>query len=256
MKMRWLGTAGFELRSGDTVILLDPYLTRNGRARPVQPLHADDFQQADAILVSHGHFDHTYDVPRIAINTGARVICRAGVCNSLRARSTPWSQVQPMEPFGKLQIGEISVTALPSRHVDFDTSLVLKTLARSAMRMPEIATLGAPRFPLGGVFIYLLEVEGKRILHMGSAHLEPGIADRVTPVDIFLVPVQGRSDIQELAVRLTKEIKPTLAIPHHHDSFYPPLSQMVDLHRYLAGVAREVPGTMVVEPHLNRWIEL
>ncbi len=256
MKMRWLGTAGFELRSGDTVILIDPYLTRNGRARPVQPLQADDFKQADIILVTHGHFDHTYDVPRIAINTGARVICPDGVCKSLRTRSAPWGQVKPLPPFGTVTVGDTRITALPSQHVDFDATLILKTLGRSFTRLPEIATLGPSRFPLGGVFAYLIEVEGKRIVHMGSAHLEPGVTERVDPVDIFLVPVQGRTDIQQLAVRLTKEIRPVLAMPHHHDSFYPPLSQTVDLYPYLAGVAREVPGTMVITPHLNRWMEL
>ncbi len=256
MKLRWLGTAGFELVSGDTVILIDPYLTRNGRARPVQPLKPDDLKRADAILVSHGHFDHTYDIPRIAINTGARVICPDGVGVSLRTRSTPWDQVQPLQPYGTATIGDITVTAMPSKHVDFDAPLILKTLSRSFMRMPEIASLGPARFPLGGVFVYLIEVEGKRLVHMGSAHLESDVSDRVHPVDVFLVPVQGRTDIQKVAVRLTKELKPVLAIPHHHDSFYPPLSQSVDLHPYLAGVAREVPGTMVITPHLNRWMEL
>ncbi len=256
MKLRWLGTAGFELVSGDTVILIDPYLTRNDRARPVQPLQPDDLKHADAILVSHGHFDHTYDIPRIAINTGARVICPEGVGMSLQRRSTPPGQVQPLRPFETVSIGEVTVTAFPSQHVDFDVPLVLKTLSRSVTRMPEIAMLGPSRFPLGGVFVYLIEVEGKRLVHMGSAHLESEVTERARPVDVFLVPVQGRTDIQKVAVRLTRELKPVLAIPHHHDSFYPPLSQSVDLHPYLAGVAREVPGTMVVTPHLNRWMEL
>ena len=36
LEIQWLGTAGFSLRSGQKTLLIDPYFTRNERARPPQ----------------------------------------------------------------------------------------------------------------------------------------------------------------------------------------------------------------------------
>ena len=58
MRLRWLGTAGVELQSGDTTILIDPDLTRNPQAMPQQPLDPSDFMHVNAVFITHGHFDH------------------------------------------------------------------------------------------------------------------------------------------------------------------------------------------------------
>ena len=78
--VRWLGTAGFELRYGEHVLLFDPYLTRASLGRCVLSSLSSDvaaitrtIARADAIVVGHTHFDHVLDVPTIARLTNARV---------------------------------------------------------------------------------------------------------------------------------------------------------------------------------------
>lgn len=68
---RWLGTADFRMAYGGKVILIDPDLTRNDRARPVQPLRPADMSDADYAFLSHGHFDHLRDTPAIVTASGA-----------------------------------------------------------------------------------------------------------------------------------------------------------------------------------------
>jgi len=75
LEIQWLGTAGFVLRSGNKTLLIDPYFPRNETARPFQPLVPEDFPDADAILISHGHFDHMKDVPEIVRKSNAVVYC-------------------------------------------------------------------------------------------------------------------------------------------------------------------------------------
>ncbi|MHB8780725.1 MAG: MBL fold metallo-hydrolase [Candidatus Geothermincolia bacterium] len=255
MRLRWLGTAGFQFHAGGKVLLADPYLTRNERARPHQPLHAEDMDEADVIFLTHGHFDHSYDVPAIAAKTGAMVYCSAGVAANLRLRGMPWRQVEALGAGQKFQVGDVILTPLASRHVVFDMPLMARTLRRSLTHLPSLFQVNGVRFPEGGVFNYLLEVDGKRLLHMGSAHMNED-SQPLGDIDVFFVPVQGRSDIQDLAVRLTERVAPRIVIPHHHDDFYPPLSQMIDLRPFLAGVAERLPETLVIVPELNRWMEL
>jgi hypothetical protein len=86
LRMRWLGTAGFEISDNDTSILVDPFVSRP----PVNPFVSEQatiklnidteavdkfvvdpmkksgsFNKLKAILVSHTHHDHVQDVPYI-----------------------------------------------------------------------------------------------------------------------------------------------------------------------------------------------
>ena len=74
MELIWFGTAGFRIATGKHTILIDPYLSRNEKALPRQSLKPSDIQDVDLIFISHGHFDHIYDVPLIASKTEAKDI--------------------------------------------------------------------------------------------------------------------------------------------------------------------------------------
>ena len=69
-QITWLGHSTFELRfdTGE-VLLLDPWVEGN-------PKYPKDYkiEKADAIALSHAHFDHAHDVLPLAKKHGAKVI--------------------------------------------------------------------------------------------------------------------------------------------------------------------------------------
>lgn len=253
MRYRWLGTAGFELVSGRTSVLLDPYLTRNPEARPAQPLQARDFWHAEAIFLTHGHFDHTFDVPQLVRNSKAKVFASPTVCASLAARGVFWTRLRPRWPGEVAEVGPFRITAIPACHVTFDARLVLATFWRCRGVLADLARLGTSRYPTGEVLGWLVEAEGKTIFHLGSACMR-WVPDR--RVDAFLVPVQGRTDICVVVADLVGRVRPEKVIPHHYDDFYPPLSRYVDLEPLLADLRRRHPDIEVRVPFINRLEEL
>src|SRR5258708_1313742 len=112
VSLEYLGTAGWRISDGTTIILIDPYLSRIlGPPPPLAPRYtrmagdtrsvygwndvaAPDtaaidahVQRADFILVTHTHYDHILDVPHIALKTRATVIGTESNENEARAVS-------------------------------------------------------------------------------------------------------------------------------------------------------------------------
>jgi L-ascorbate metabolism protein UlaG (beta-lactamase superfamily) len=75
-KVTWYGHACFLVQTGNTKILIDPFITGN----PTSPVKAESVE-ADYILVSHGHGDHLGDAVGIAKRTGATVISNYEIHN-------------------------------------------------------------------------------------------------------------------------------------------------------------------------------
>ena len=80
-ELTWLGHGTWSIAAGGHHVLLDPFLDDS----PVASVKADEVE-ADFILVSHGHFDHTADVEKIAKRTGATVIACFEICEWFRAK--------------------------------------------------------------------------------------------------------------------------------------------------------------------------
>jgi L-ascorbate metabolism protein UlaG (beta-lactamase superfamily) len=87
MQLTWFGTAGFQIDAARHTVLIDPYFTRNPKAVPRQKLQTSDIKKADLIFISHGHFDHVFDVATIASQTGARVYCGKGIDTTLMQKA-------------------------------------------------------------------------------------------------------------------------------------------------------------------------
>ena len=69
IKLTWYGHSTWMIHVGDVRILLDPFIKDN----PTCPVKVEDVT-ADAILISHGHFDHVADAAEIANKNDAPLI--------------------------------------------------------------------------------------------------------------------------------------------------------------------------------------
>ncbi len=106
VQLKYLGTAGWEITDGKTVVLIDPFLSRPRMVTPnddtlptdTRPLFTMDdiaqsdtavidahIQRADLILITHTHFDHALDLPYIAQKTGATIIGTESTYNYARS---------------------------------------------------------------------------------------------------------------------------------------------------------------------------
>jgi hypothetical protein len=92
LEYSWLGIAGVRLRTRETTLLIDPYLTRQsllelllGRVRVDEPTLGELLPEADAIFIGHAHYDHVADAPAIARRTGAVIAGTRTTCHVARA---------------------------------------------------------------------------------------------------------------------------------------------------------------------------
>jgi L-ascorbate metabolism protein UlaG (beta-lactamase superfamily) len=192
--IRWLGHACFELRSGGTAVLVDPFLSQNPKAA-AQP----DELEPDVILLSHGHFDHIGDTVDIARRSGATVVAVAEVANEIGGEG-----IDVRDP----NIGGT---------VKFDWGWVKLTPAWHSGTTP-----GGTAHPAAGLLIHL----GDRLVyHLGDTALFSDmqlVARRGDRVDAALVPIGGHYTMDRWdAVTAVEFINPRVAIPCHYGTFPP-----------------------------------
>ncbi len=253
MELTWWGTAGFRIETAGAVFLIDPYLSRNARARPSQPLAPTDVVDGEHIFVSHGHFDHILDIPVIAARTGAKVYADPTAARTMIRAGLDPSQVVEVKSDGQaFELPGFKAQAFFSEHVKFDRLLVIKTLLRANLRLPSCLAL-AKAFPAGQVLSWRFTVDDRVVHHFGSGGSPPEELTRLArrPTDVLLVPLQGHTKICDIALDYVRALRPKLVIPHHQDDFYPPISRMVDIEPFVEGVRREFPDIEVQTPVMN-----
>ena len=258
MELSWWGTAGFQVKTGAHVFLIDPYLSRNAAARPHQTIVPSDITRADQIFVSHGHFDHIMDIPKIAAQTGYRIYCCPVAADTLKQKGLNSDQIQEVSDDDyTATLDDYRARANFSRHVKFDRWLLIKTLARINLRIPRYLPL-IKAYPVGQVMSWQFELEGNVVQHFGSAGSTQEELERVgqQEIDILLVPLQGHSRICDIALKYVQIIKPRLVIPHHQDDFFPPISTYVDIRPFLKAVVDTCPDTEIRILQINETLTI
>lgn len=224
--LAWLGQAGFLLRLGETVVLVDPYLsdhlaakyrgTRFPHARMMAaPIAPDGFPRVDLVVCTHRHSDHM-DPGTLPVLSARHPGCRFVVPASERdhaealgldpARLVPASAGQALRPAGL----DLVLSPIPAAH---------ERLERDGE--------GRHRF-LG----YGIEVAGMRLYHSGDCIPYPGLVDAVRDLapDMALLPVNGRDPVRagagipgnftlDEAVALCEAAAIPLMVPHHWGMF-------------------------------------
>jgi L-ascorbate metabolism protein UlaG (beta-lactamase superfamily) len=276
--LRWLGTAGWEISDGSTIILIDPYLSRLNGPRPPgagsagTPMPGDTrklygwddaavpdeavvdahIQRANFILVTHTHYDHVLDVPYIAAKTRATVIGTESTQNVLRAYNVPEEQLITVRGGEDYDFGAFSLKVIPSLHSPLDRKHYFSSeTAPTGMKAP--LTL-RQMHPEGGTLAYLVRFHGHQILAFGGMNYIEREMQGLKP-DLVLVGAAGsHRELYDYCGRLMRALQfPALVLPTHWDNFTAPYeaSQQTSidaLQSFLEEMKAASPKTKVIVP--------
>jgi L-ascorbate metabolism protein UlaG (beta-lactamase superfamily) len=216
MEIRFLGHAAFELRDGDTTVLIDPFLTGNPKAAV-----AAEEVSPRAILLTHGHEDHFGDTVSIARRTGAEVVAIVEIARELAGG-------------GLANVHEPNIGGT----VTFDWGWVRLESAWHTSTTPK----GTASVPAGLV----VGIGGKVVYHLGDTGLfsDLRLVGRREPIDVALVCIGGHYTMDRHdAVEAARLIGAREVIPCHYDTF--PVIE-TDVQAFKADVEAAGAGTVVV----------
>lgn len=253
LRFKWLGCACFELDFGGVTVVNDPWITPND----ANALTWEAVERCDYITLTHGHFDHTLDIPALMEKFPAYLLCGEFTAPALlRWADINPMRLYPMSPDLELDFDAVKIKALYGRHVPLAGGAGER--AERACTLP--ANQGDPNLIelhfWGDLeyrnYLYTMP-NGIRVLIWGNK-LRPdqrSILRREKP-DVAILQVTGANSAEEMAA-LMKEIDCKVVIPYHFDF---PKDYSEKVRAFGAALEKAAPEIRYLVPAYDQWIEL
>jgi L-ascorbate metabolism protein UlaG (beta-lactamase superfamily) len=265
--IRWLGNANFEFAYKGKVYLFDAYFDRPPRSHDLG-FKAADVVKAEAIFVSHAHFDHISDIGPVARQTGAPVVGAPITIETARKLGAPEKQLVVAKGGETMKFGDATVEIALAQHSTIQPGLtdIYASLYKNDAppyteeEKAELARVRArgtfdPKVITEGTLAYgLVFPSGFKAVLIGSAGpITPGVralAEKLGPVDVAIVAYQVHA-VADTQIGYTWPIielfKPKLYLPAHHDS-NPPAWIDLGLEPLFDRLRAKMPGTAFLAP--------
>ena len=248
-EVKWYGTNALEFRHSHGSFMIDPYVSRDRNKLHI-PGEVDRYitTKPDFILMTHAHWDHLPDIPRILNNCNAILYASRTACMIMRTMGVPEKQLYELS-YGETLLlpGNVKVTVFESRHMG------IEGVPEGYDSMPERDALNtAEGWRCGETFAFLIEVDGMKILNIGTANMYeksiPGLACDY----LFCGISRWKEGFPEM---LQKNLRFRYLVPTHHDEFKLPLDQFY-LRNDLERLTDVIPGLKTFEIPVLEWIGL
>ncbi len=231
MNIIWLGHGSFRIEIEDQVLLVDPWL--NGNPMLPEDRHEEALTGATAMLVTHGHFDHTVDVVALSRDRNIPIYAMYELSAQLVANGA--IEGAGFNKGGTVQIGNVAVTMVPASH-------------SSSMTVGE----GTPLY-MGAEVGFMIRGEGRCIYLSGDTDIMADMewmGDFHKP-DIGILSAGGHftMGMAGAAYAAKRYFDFKTVIPCHYRTF-PLLEESAEV------LAEGLPGVDVVEPEVLEPIAL
>jgi L-ascorbate metabolism protein UlaG (beta-lactamase superfamily) len=261
VRVAYLGTNGYQFEFKGHTLLVDPYFSRvdllsvalGSRIEPDHLRINDGLRRlaprADAILVTHGHFDHLLDVPVVMAKTRASLIASSSSVDLAKRGGA--SSGDAVKPGDVRRVGPWKIRVLSAAHdrlfgkVPFDSS-------PSQAGPPQRAADWICGEPLA----FLIEVNGQRIyIDSGGTPAQPPPNEHV---DLAILGV-ALPDSRERLHAALERLHPRYILPSHQDNFFRPLSAgfqfgpMTDFPRVQRECARQNRSRLILLDYFRPW---
>ncbi len=230
IRITYLGTNGYQLQWQDHVLLVDPYLSRASLGRvafnlPLKPSPeparwalAKMAPRADAVIVTHGHFDHALDLPEVMRATGARLYASETTIQLASLADAPHGKSKALVLGKPVTAGPWRITALEARH---DCICGIEPYPGEVKK--KTAPVRARDWRMGTPLAFLIEAGGQRI-YIDSGGRPDAPLPKVGKVDLAIAGV-ALKDSRDRLPALLKDLQPRYFLPSHQDDFFRPLSK-------------------------------
>ena len=122
IKLTWLGHATFKIETEGKTFLIDPWVDNN----PVCPDELKTFDSLDAMLITHGHWDHIQDAIPIAKEHTPTVVAMIEIAKWLESKGV--ENTIGFNKGGTVSVDGIKVTMVTANHsssvIDDDGTIV------------------------------------------------------------------------------------------------------------------------------------
>ncbi|HEU4342156.1 MAG TPA: MBL fold metallo-hydrolase [Candidatus Binatia bacterium] len=222
--LKWLGVAGWEIRTGRTIVLIDPFLTRKDRS-PDAEWKTDEeavlrvINGADYIFAGHSHADHIGDIPFIAKRFGSKVIGSRTTTNIALTAGVDKSQLVTIQGGEKFDFKDFSVQVIESQHGVLTRGGRRRQPKPQEILEPWSGPIMGNAFVEGGSYLYLFTFGKHRVLHQSTGNFIEENLKGLQPD----VAILAENSNYEWATAL-KILRPKLVIVHHFDERRAPLS--------------------------------
>ncbi len=240
-RIRWLGTACFQIHldNGKT-ILIDPFLDDSVGA----PIRSEEIEGCDAILLTHGHYDHVLDVGKLARRFRPSIYCSQEVAGVLsRHQEIDPGRFTPVTAGDTIESDGFRVEVVRGVHVDFaseyrrltgrdfdtdaggDFSKMLRAGLEAFLgpiQPPEQLEEWMIRYPGGEQLNYVIDTGNDHRIYMAGSYPDPSLTEVARKTRAFMTLLQvipGRTlrGMEEQVVRFGLASGAKIIVPQHHD---------------------------------------
>lgn len=254
LRVKWLGCACFEMDFGNVTVVNDPWITANKSTE----LDWEAVEKCDYITLTHGHYDHTLDIPALVKKFDPYILCGENTAIPLMK----WANLNPMMVYPmpanlEIDLDDIKIKAFYGRHTYMPGGEKERAVSRRNHpvnvgddNLIDLAFWGDFEYRN---FLYTMP-NGIKVFIWGNMLSRPdqrNIMREIKP-DIAMLQITGRNDPADV-VRVCKEMRCKVLIPNHIDF---PKDYSESVQELGAVMAKDLPEVRFIVPEYGKWINL